>query len=1452
MAEQITQDVVKEAQSMGYHSPIDDTATNTKTSAGDGETPTGSATADSNHPKSVPTTSETAPNTVASQVDGTSVLNKLDEDTVPTPKTESDKQPQSSAAPKGTKEELVNGDSGEHSAAEDALPQASAEVSGASDTDISRPGSVDPAKARPASHLRSNSLKKPTSFKSVSVTKNFLAKSAVSTPSSRPGDKGSATAQTSAPAQQTAKPRLVAKSGSGIGNVPRSSLKLNGAGSGPDASKVWNKNQPIPPPPPKQFTDEELKQQYGIHLATRLPADEDSKEAKWADIDDDEDDWAPDTVQWMDGTKSTVTAAENQPPPPLEEPKPTVKNETPVESPKPMITVNTIAPRPSSTNGTKTILKPGIHSTISSNKTSLVLKGQPEKPTLVAKPPAPATIKSPWAPLPPVEKVSPVQITPPVQQPPPPRFSQKDGPAYDAMPPPVTKEYAPDDFNRTWRDERANKELFNSHNGRYEPVNDVRRGSFRDAHREGNFRQPSVLQRPTQDGPAEPSAAFQTSRTSGDGPAWGRRRGSSNVSGEGGGRMSFDRRLADAPPIPINLQRRESQSVHGSDGITPTGTPLPGLPQRHLGEHGSAGPEQHPSWAHKSSPSVAHAQLASPYGSVGSPNHVEPAAPAAAVPFEDPVEVQKRLMHEKLERARLQKQKEREEEERQEAEKKERLRKKLEALGGAKPDEPKLAVKERSPARPAEKSPLKEKAVPVPVQSPPKPPVPTSEGEVAQYGMMKVHQPHPVKKMVPHDMNFGTPKSSKAIETAQKPSSSPVKAEVQPKASNLFRESGYTHQAPVSTFNRDYNSIQKEQAKPQANSLTQKPEVEARSSPQVLQPAPPSTWTNPLSQPPRTTWNALSAAPTSTVWGPPGTRERALGNGTFDSGYNRGQPRPVSHPLPPQTQTGQSPAIDLHQPFSLPPQKPPIAPNQHFAQTPTHVQADSAPAKQDRPAPQHVNETHPPGPIAPPASTSGRLAGSAWANFGATIRRNDHAGAIKAREDYEALGGDVFRPDIKEVYSDRKSGAKEQKDFVGVTPSSNMTSKSDGPPPTTETVEVKAKDEIAKPASANVTTSKETAAAQPVINTPAHVQPTSQSARSSRFFPRAPEVALQTEAPMQPSLASKTFGSPPPPETQSHPVFGGNSERPVVRIPRPSPRVCLPPPTTSPVVVEPAANPAEGAVGAVIMPVRPHVAMGARPLALTQEWQARFNGLLGRTTPAPSAPVPATRVQPATTSNSQSKPGSLAVAAASKAPLDVRQGTGSATVSLPTSAGKKAPVDDSSNNVTSRDSAEQTLLEEREFGSLPTIKLPQVPHLAANEPSSIGISKVRPHLRVDRNLKVVSRQEFNMDDNNNADTIAVVIKLANMADAVTKSVPKPRGSRRAPGGKPKRNYSSGGAPPNASQNPRSRKPSNYQGQSASSQSSPRPSTGSGSWSSNNNSRSTPPHSAWSRRAAPVH
>jgi hypothetical protein len=62
-----------------------------------------------------------------------------------------------------------------------------AEASGGSDTDTSKPDTI----SRKENHVRSNSFKKPASFKAVSITKNFLAKAAVgATPNSRVPEKG--------------------------------------------------------------------------------------------------------------------------------------------------------------------------------------------------------------------------------------------------------------------------------------------------------------------------------------------------------------------------------------------------------------------------------------------------------------------------------------------------------------------------------------------------------------------------------------------------------------------------------------------------------------------------------------------------------------------------------------------------------------------------------------------------------------------------------------------------------------------------------------------------------------------------------------------------------------------------------------------------------------------------------------------------------------------------------------------------------------------------------------------------------------------------------------------------------------------------------------------------------------------------------------------------------------
>ncbi|RQM05717.1 hypothetical protein DH86_00003580, partial [Scytalidium sp. 3C] len=193
-------------------------------------------------------------------------------------------------------------------------------VSGGSDTEASKT-EASKGLGDEKGHTRTTStLKKPSSFKPVSVNKTFLAAKGV-TPSvpSKLGEKAAAGSTSPQPGTSTlasTRPRLVAKTGSSLrDSSPRSTGSANGGkpGGAPDGNAVWNKNRPAPPPEPKRFTDEELKQRYGIHLATRLQSDDPGKQANWADIDDDDDDWAPETIEWTDGTKITLPHTEEPP-----------------------------------------------------------------------------------------------------------------------------------------------------------------------------------------------------------------------------------------------------------------------------------------------------------------------------------------------------------------------------------------------------------------------------------------------------------------------------------------------------------------------------------------------------------------------------------------------------------------------------------------------------------------------------------------------------------------------------------------------------------------------------------------------------------------------------------------------------------------------------------------------------------------------------------------------------------------------------------------------------------------------------------------------------------------------------------------------------------------------------------------------------------------------------------
>ena len=482
--------------------------------------------------------------------------------------------------------------------------------------------------------------------------------------------------------QNLGRPRLVAKTTSSLTQKVKPFRT-----AAPDPMQVWNKNRITPQPSTKNLTDEELKQQYGIHLTSRIQSDGDGKEAKWADIDDDEDDWAPETIEWGDGTKSTVPTDAL----PVEKSEQTpvattsaIELPTPVTGQKQPTTIST------SIGPNATVLKLGARAEIQqAQKAATQPKGPQEKLSIPSRTlPAPAPAKSPWAKLPPVEKVSPVEIVPNGLQNHLNTGYINNASAAAASP---AREISADDFNRSFR-EPPSQQLFNATSGRYEAVPS---GKRRDSRNDG-FRPPAVLQRPSQAdtrGP-EPSAAFQTNRTSSD--AY-RRRTSSIISGGSGNlmrRMSI--KSGENPVTSTN------NSAIDTSEIQPTQT----QPANNQHAYQARGGDQ-----------------------TAQPGQTDAEIEAQRIQ-------QRKLMREQADLARKRRL---EEEARQEAEKKERIRQKLLSLG---PD-PKI-VKAEQEAQSTNEAPVKaavegKKDIFEQSGSPPKPPQPNASGEPQQYGMMKVH-----------------------------------------------------------------------------------------------------------------------------------------------------------------------------------------------------------------------------------------------------------------------------------------------------------------------------------------------------------------------------------------------------------------------------------------------------------------------------------------------------------------------------------------------------------------------------------------------------------------------------------------------------------------------------------------------------------------------------------------
>ena len=443
--------------------------------------------------------------------------------------------------------------------------------------------------------------------------------------------------------------------------------------------------------------------------------------------------------------------------------------------------------------------------------------------------PAPTPAKSPWAPLPPVDKLSPVAINPQPMGPPTrlPSQGYAQSPATMNAPSPAT-EISADDFTRAWKDTPASqpRELFMPNSGRYEAVPENRR---RMSKNDQSFRAPAVLQRPSQSdtyGPAEPSSAFQTHRTSTD---VSRRRASSTISAGSGQlarRMSI--KSSEMAPAVFDPQPHPASQDGPSEAArTPLQVP-------------AQSPTQTPTSQAQEDQTSAPAPIPAPFD------------------IEAQREKQRTEMKQRIELARKRKE---EEQAREEAEKQERIRQKLASLAPLTPNE-----KPKSEEEPVQKA-----VVEAPLQkvnnkhirkesdtsmesriaptaamsrSPPKPPQPLATGQPQQYGMMKVH---PLDTVAKH-----------ASAGSQVPASSKLKDQ---------HDDAIRMPPPLAAVKPSPDS--RRQLVPEANEA---PEASSKLS----KPAP-------ASGDARNGWGDVMdprAQGAGNLWGMPSNK--ALGNGTFD------------------------------------------------------------------------------------------------------------------------------------------------------------------------------------------------------------------------------------------------------------------------------------------------------------------------------------------------------------------------------------------------------------------------------------------------------------------------------------------------------------------------------------------------------------------------------------------
>lgn len=1023
-----------------------------------------------------------------------------------------------------------------------------------------------------------------------------------------------------------------------------------------------------PPAPPKQFTDEELKQQYGIHLATRLQADESGKGAKWAD-EDDEDDWAPDTVEWMDGTKSSLQPSENEQAHILESSLLATKRkaeESDQASPdSPQAPASILGPG-------KTILRPGIRATASQTRPGLVLKSVPENAPTPVKPPTPGPFRSPWASLPPVDKVSPISFNPPMHREQPLHISTANDAEMSQVGRPLPsppREIAADTFDRSWRDDgRGSRELFDSRSGRYEPVKATRRGSMR---QDGGFRPPAVLQRPSQPhvGDSMDQSGAQGSRVTGgsqDARNWDRRTSSSAIDNRAGP----DRRTSTDLSVASNDARSEVRQ-------SPVSTkPTISDHQPSSGPHANA---------------VADASsIQRAYSAHGPPNGVAPVQSQES--NADVTAMQQQIMRQKLEANRKRKE---DEQAREEAAKQERIRQKLQSLG----ELPKKDEKQ-SP----EKKDIKLEHAPVSEDSAKtQPPQIQSRVESNTFSVSQNAQP-PQHEIMTHLDGLG---EIPADIVRKAPSGLAITDSAAIRSTALLQPSPEARSAPPPQTSKTSPSPSNVPGGlPIPKSVSDPVNILVGSNNQSN--AVPDPRRNPSFERQNQHWNRgptafhappgwtagapISQAPSAgNVWGPP-TKDKTLGNGAFESEVPRVSSMnfPSSHP-------------SLH----------------HSSQSPGPIAPPSS--SSPRPNGQALRGDH-----RLPNAFQGHNAEwveqeeqrHARAPFASDSMRRQHRAMVGQTQDRPRGVGSGWLNGFKQAEQAR---LEEERNRPQNEPEARFR------PVYHETFRKTVPNDILGGEPRIVSVHTETTGQEPHpgqqggqqhFNGIQRSQPLPNNARSaSRFFgnqhgafghPNRPMSFVRAGPGSQTAGLDEALFSDDLSEQTHHPLVKLPPQRPKVKLPAPRPPQQHPQFDKHPYDSHAIAQELTNAASASMQPRQTPVRFGQQPIVQNAEWQNRFDSVTGRKPNQPPTPGPHQR--PMMPAQMTERPQPLIVTSSSTPPMDIDGPHTPATVSLPQT--KPAAKDPAAYSLPAEHPQstidDQYLWDEPEVGSKPTVSVSRI------------------------------------------------------------------------------------------------------------------------------------------------